>query len=97
MLNWIWLALILGSVVYGGLTGHMQAVSDAVFEGVRGAVDTVFKLVGVMVFFLGLTRVAFDGGLRDAFARAATVVAGRPHRRQTIATRHAGRRGPPAG
>ncbi len=70
MLNWIWLALILGSVVYGGLTGHMQAVSDAVFEGVRGAVDTVFKLVGVMVFMLGLMRVARDGGLLRAVARA---------------------------
>jgi spore maturation protein SpmA len=70
VLNWIWLALILGAVVYGGLTGQMQAVSDAVFEGARGAVDTVFKLVGVMVFMLGLMRVARDGGLLRAVARA---------------------------
>jgi len=70
VLNWIWLALILGSVVYAGLTGQMQAVSDAIFEGARGAVDTVFKLVGVMVFMLGLMRVARDGGLLRAVARA---------------------------
>jgi spore maturation protein SpmA len=69
VLNWIWLALILGSVVYGGLTGRMQAVSDAVFESARGAVDLVIGLVGVMVFFLGLMRVARDGGLLRAVAR----------------------------
>ncbi len=70
MLNWIWLALILGSVVYGGLTGRMQAVSDAVFESARGAVDLVIGLVGGMMFFLGLMRVARDGGLVRAIARA---------------------------
>jgi spore maturation protein SpmA len=70
VLNWIWLALILGSVVYGGLAGRMQAVSDAVFESARGAVDLVIGLVGVMVFFLGLMRVARDGGLLRAVARA---------------------------
>jgi spore maturation protein SpmA len=69
VLNWIWLALILGSVVYGGLTGRMQAVSDAVFESARAAVDLVIGLVGVMVFFLGLMRVARDGGLLRAVAR----------------------------
>jgi spore maturation protein SpmA len=69
VLNWIWLALILASVVYGGLTGRMQAVSDAVFESARGAVDLVIGLVGVMVFFLGLMRVARDGGLLRAVAR----------------------------
>jgi spore maturation protein SpmA len=71
VLNWIWLALILGSVVYGGLTGRMQAVSDAVFAGARSAVvDLVIPLVGGMMFFLGLMRVARDGGLVRAVARA---------------------------
>jgi len=71
VLNWIWLALILGSVVYGGLTGRMQAVSDAVFAGARSAVvDLVIPLVGGMMFFLGLMRVARDGGLVRAVARS---------------------------
>ncbi len=70
MLNWIWLALVLGSVVYGGLTGRMQAVSDAVFASARGAVDLVIGLVGGMMFFLGLMRVARDGGLLRVVARA---------------------------
>src|SRR5262245_64411236 len=49
----------------------MQAVSDAVFAGARSAVvDLVLPLVGGMAFFLGLMRVARDGGLVRALARA---------------------------
>jgi spore maturation protein SpmA len=70
VLNWIWLALILGAVVYGGLTGQMQAVSDALFSGAKDAVITVvLPMVGGMMFFLGLMRVARDGGLLRVVAR----------------------------
>lgn len=71
MLSWIWLAIVLISVLWAALvSGEMAAVTASVTEGARSAVTLVIGLVGVMVFFLGLTRVAFDGGLRDAFARA---------------------------
>jgi spore maturation protein SpmA len=63
VLNWVWLGLILGAVVYGAFTGQMQAITDAVFESARSAVDLVIGLTGIMVFMLGLMRVARDGGL----------------------------------
>ena len=69
MLNWIWLGLILVSVVYAAFTGRMDAVQAAVFESAKSAVALVIGLVGIMVFMLGLMRVAFDAGLRDAIAR----------------------------
>jgi len=70
VLNWIWLALILGSVVYGGLTGRMQAVSDALFSGAKDAVVTVvLPMIGGMMFFLGLMRVAREGGMLRVVAR----------------------------
>jgi spore maturation protein SpmA len=70
VLNWIWLALVLGSVAYGGLTGRMQAVSDAILASAKGAVELVIGLVGMMIFMLGLMRVARDGGLVRGVARA---------------------------
>jgi spore maturation protein SpmA len=71
VLSWIWLGIVLISVVWAALvSGEMAAVTASVTDGARSAVTLVIGLVGVMVFFLGLTRVAFDGGLRDAFARA---------------------------
>jgi spore maturation protein SpmA len=70
VLNWIWLFLILISVVWAAFTGQMSAVSLALFEGAKSAVGVVIGLVGVMVFMLGIMRVAFDGGLREWIARA---------------------------
>ncbi len=70
MLNWVWLGLIVISVVYGAFTGHMGAVTSALFDGAKSAVTLVIGLVGGMVFMLGIMRVAFDGGLRDIIARA---------------------------
>lgn len=70
MLHWIWLTLILSAVLVGGITGRMEAVSEAVFESAASAVTLVIGLVGGMIFFLGVVRIAFEGGLRDAIARA---------------------------
>ncbi|HET6305164.1 MAG TPA: nucleoside recognition domain-containing protein [Myxococcota bacterium] len=69
MLNWIWLGLILGSILYAGFHGRMEAVQDAIFASAKDAVQLVIGLVGIMVFMLGVMRVAFDAGLRDVVAR----------------------------
>ena len=70
MLNWIWLGLILSSVVYASFTGRMTEVTQGLIDGSKDAVNLVIGLVGGMVFMLGVIRVAFDGGLRDWIARA---------------------------
>ncbi len=63
MLNWVWLGLILGGVVYAAFTGRMQAVTDEMYASAKGGVELVIGLVGFMVFLLGIMRVARDGGL----------------------------------
>ena len=69
MLNWVWLGLILGGVVYAALTGHMQAVSDEIYASAKHAVELVIGLTGIMIFMLGVMRVAQDGGLLRWIAR----------------------------
>ena len=69
MLNWVWLGLILGGVVYAALTGHMQAVSDEIYASAKHAVELVIGLTGIMIFMLGVMRVARDGGLLRWIAR----------------------------
>ncbi|MGH0037814.1 MAG: nucleoside recognition domain-containing protein [Myxococcota bacterium] len=69
MLNWIWLFLILCSIGYAGYHGRMAEVQQELFVAAKAAVQLVIGLVGVMVFMLGIMRVAFDGGLREAIAR----------------------------
>ena len=70
MLNWIWLGLILSSLLFAAYTGRMTEVTQGLFEGTKDAVQLVIGLVGGMMFMLGLVRIAFDGGLRDWIARA---------------------------
>jgi spore maturation protein SpmA/spore maturation protein SpmB len=74
MLNAIWLFLALTALVWASVLGDPKAVADALFDSARSAVQLVIGLVGVMVFFLGLMRIAFDAGLRDAIARGLTPI-----------------------
>ncbi len=76
MLNAIWLVLALGAIFFAALggQGELTAVVDALFSSAKSAVQLVIGLVGVMVFFLGLMRIAFEAGLRDVIARWLTPV-----------------------
>ncbi len=69
MLNWIWLGLVLTSVVFAAFTGRMEAVSKTSLETAKRAIELVIGLTGAMVFFLGLVRVASDGGLLRVIIR----------------------------
>jgi len=52
-----------------GTTGVMTAMSQAVIDASRAAVELALGLVGVMAFFLGLMKIAEQGGLLTATAR----------------------------
>jgi len=69
VLNWIWLCLILIAVLFGALTGRMEAVQDAAFASAKGAVNLVISMTGFMIFMLGLMEVAKQGGLLRFIAR----------------------------
>ncbi|MCH2186266.1 spore maturation protein [Myxococcota bacterium] len=78
MLNGIWLGLMLIAIAYASfIPGRMEAVTGAMLAGAAGAIELVIGLVGAMVFFLGLTRVAFDGGLRAWLGRVLAPLARR--------------------
>jgi spore maturation protein SpmA/spore maturation protein SpmB len=76
MLNAIWLVLAASALLVAAVSGEQQvaAVVDAIWDSAKSAVQLVIGLVGVMVFFLGLMRIAFDAGLRDVIARFLTPI-----------------------
>ena len=63
MLNIIWLALVLGSIVIGAINGKIPAVVNAVTESASSAVVLALGLIGIMALWLGLMRIAEDAGL----------------------------------
>ncbi len=69
MLNAIWVAMIVGAIVCGALTGSLDAVAKASTDSAKAGVELAIGLVGVMAFWLGLMRVLHKGGLLTAMAK----------------------------
>jgi spore maturation protein SpmA len=70
MLNGLFVSVALASVLLAAATGRMEELTGSILTSARGAVDLAIGLVGVMAFFLGLMRVAENGGLMATIARA---------------------------
>jgi len=52
-----------------GMTSPIEALSVAMVESATGAVDLAIGLVGVMTLFLGLMKIAEEGGLLKVISR----------------------------
>ncbi len=70
MLNGLFIIVVVSSILLAGLTGRMEPLTQTILTSARDAVTLAIGLVGVMAFFLGLMRVAEDGGLLRQIARA---------------------------
>lgn len=69
MINIIWVVLFLIGLVYAAFNGTMDAVNQAIFESAAYAVTICIGLISVMIFWLGLMKVAERSGLLDWLAR----------------------------
>ena len=68
-MNYIWGIMILTGVIYGTVTGNVEAVSDAVLSSAKEAVTLCITMLGVMGLWMGLMEIARDAGLIDAISR----------------------------
>lgn len=69
MVNWIWVFLIVISVIVGLLNGKLDEITQAAFDGAKSGVTISFGLISIMVFWLGMMRIAEQAGLLDKLAR----------------------------
>ena len=63
MLNYIWAFMILIGVLYGALTGRMEAVTNAAIDSAGEAVSLCITMIGVMSLWVGLMEIAHKSGL----------------------------------
>ena len=63
MVNKIWLGLLLVGFVFAAVKGDINVVTKAAFEGAETGVTVCFGLISVLVFWLGIMRLAEDSGL----------------------------------
>jgi spore maturation protein A len=69
MVNFIWLFFIVSGFVVAAFQGKVELVTEAVFDGAKSGVTVCFGLISIMVFWLGMMRIAEDAGLLQKLAR----------------------------
>lgn len=69
MLNYIWIFLILFSLVCSLFSGTVPELSASVFDGCADAVSLCLKLTGVMCLWCGLMNIAEKSGLCNIVAK----------------------------
>jgi spore maturation protein A len=63
MVNIIWVCLTVIGIVFAMVNGTMSEVNEAIFNGAKEAVTLCIGLISILVFWLGMMRIAEDAGL----------------------------------
>ncbi len=63
MLNYIWAFMILLGIIYGTITGNMEALTNAAMNSAGEAVSLCITMLGVMALWMGLMEIARKSGL----------------------------------
>ena len=69
MLNIIWLGLIILSVIFGIIDGKIPQVVATITESAKTAFELALGMAGIIIFWLGLIKIAEDAGLIHIIAR----------------------------
>lgn len=62
-MNYLWGGMIVIGVIYGALTGRLDAVTDQALSSAKEAVTLCITMAGVMAFWVGIMRIAERAGM----------------------------------
>ena len=68
-MDWVWVVLVLLSVLFGALNGTMGAVSAAALAGAQSAVELCIGLCGALCLWSGVLRLLEAGGAAGGLTR----------------------------
>ncbi|RXJ03872.1 spore maturation protein [Anaerobacillus alkaliphilus] len=77
MVNIIWMLMLLIGIIFAAINGTMEAVNEAIFKGAQDAVTICIGLISILVFWLGLMRIAQASGLLEGLAKIMKPIATR--------------------
>ncbi|HJV30629.1 MAG TPA: nucleoside recognition domain-containing protein [Bacillales bacterium] len=69
MVNYIWVCMTLIGIIFGVVNGTLEEINKAIFWGAKEAVTLCIGLVSILVFWLGMMRIAQESGLLDKLTR----------------------------
>jgi len=62
-MNFIWLFLIIVSIIFGAINGKLNDVVNSIMSGAELSINIAIGITGVMVFWLGIMKIAEKSGL----------------------------------
>lgn len=62
-MNVIWAVIMAVSIVFAAANGRFDAVTKAMFDGTKAAVEVSLYLAGIITLWLGVTKIIEDSGL----------------------------------
>lgn len=74
-MNFIWFFIICISIIIGAITGRLEEVGNAVLTGADASIKVAISIAGVMVFWLGMMKIAEKSGLAEFIAKLIKPVA----------------------
>ncbi|MCJ8006719.1 nucleoside recognition domain-containing protein [Lederbergia wuyishanensis] len=63
MINYIWVGMTIIGLVFAAINGKMKDVNEAIFQSANEAVTLCIGLISILVFWLGMMRIAQESGL----------------------------------
>ncbi|MCM3566742.1 nucleoside recognition domain-containing protein [Neobacillus mesonae] len=69
MVNYIWVGMTIIGIIFALINGTMDEVNKAVFDGAKEAVTICIGLISVLVFWLGMMRIAEESGLLEKLSK----------------------------
>lgn len=67
-MNYLWAGMILVGIIYGAVTGNIQAVTDGALDSAKEAINLCITMTGVMSLWVGVMEVARSAGLLEVLA-----------------------------
>lgn len=68
MMSYLWGGMILLGVIYGAFAGNLSAVTAAVVNSAKEAVNLVIAILGITAFWTGIMKIAEKAGLVEKLA-----------------------------
>jgi spore maturation protein A len=69
MVNYIWVFMMVVGFIFAMINGTMEEVNKAIFDGAKEAVTLCIGLISILVFWLGLMRIAEGSGLLERLSK----------------------------
>lgn len=69
-MDYLWAFMLLAGILYGSLTGNIEAISDAAISSAGEAISLCITTAGILTLWTGLMEIAKSSGLITAATKA---------------------------